>query len=503
MMRICVKAVFVLGLCAVLLLGLQLKEDHHTVHASPLYGGTVVVYSPQDLDYLDPHRYAASGTQEIMLNVFEGLVKPAPDGSVVPAVAKEYSISDDHRTYTFTLREGIRFHNGDEVTVEDVQYSLQRMQELVGGELNNIKEVQILDDSRVQVSLKEVDAAFLTHLVRGVIPESNEGKHNQQPIGTGPFKFIEYIPEVRVVLEKNPYYWQEGLPYLDRAEFRIIPDRETAFMAFQAGQLDIYPRLDHIHMETLGDQYTFITGLENLVQIMAMNNAIEPFDDIRVRQAINYAVDVDEIIELVAYGYGEKLGSNFSPAMEFYYLEGLEDVYDRDLDKAQVLLKEAGYEDGFSMTIKVPSNYDFHVDTAQVIASQLEAVNIDVSLQLIEWGVWLDDVYQGRNYEATIIALSGKLDPHQVLRRYTSDYARNFFNYENSQYDRLIQGAILEVDETVRVEKYQEAQAILSQEVPCVFIMDRVFNVALHPELNGFKIYPIYLIDLTHIHYTE
>lgn len=469
----------------------------------PIYGGEVVIYSPQDFDYLDAHRYVASGTEEVMMNIFEGLVKPAPDGSVVPAVASSYEIAPNNREYIFSLREGIKFHNGEYVTVEDIRYSLERLIEYRPAEFANIKSIDIINEQEVKVVLSEVDAAFVTYLIRGIVPQSNEGLHNQHPIGTGPFKFVDYMPESRLRLERFADYWQEGLPYLDKAEFRIIPDREAALMAFEMGQIDIYPRLDHIHMDYLSQRFNFVTGLENMVQLMVMNNKVEPFDDINVRKAINYAIDVDEIIELVAYGYGIKLGSNFSPAMEFYYLEGLENRYDQDLERARALLKQANYQDGFRMELVVPSVYDFHVDTAQVIASQLERVGVRTDIKLVEWGVWLESVYRGRDYQATIISLTGKLDPHQVLRRYVSDFTANFYNFEHQRFDELINLAIREVDENKRVEMYQEAQQILSDEVPAVYIMDRVFNVGLQPNLAGFKVYPLYLIDLTHIHYTQ
>jgi len=484
------------------------EEEPEEESTGPVYGGEVNVYSPQDPDFLDPHKYVASGTEEIMLNVVEGLVKATPDGDVIPAVAEDYEISEDGLTYTFDLRDGIKFHNGEEVTVEDVKYSIERMagigaEEPLKVDFAVVEKVETPDEDTVVITLKNRDAAFLTYLYNAIIPKSNDGNHNDNPIGTGPFKFVEYLPEQRVVLEKFEDYWNEETPYLDKVTFSIMPDREAAVLAFRSGQLDIYPRIDHIHIEELSEEFRFPTGLENMVQLMGMNHEREPFNDLKVRQAINYAVDVDEIIEAVAYGYGVKLGSNFSPAMEVYYEEGLEDVYNQDIEKAKDLLAEAGYPDGFSTTVSVPSNYAFHVDTAQVIVSQLAEAGIDVEIELVEWGVWLERIYAGRDYDMTIIAFTGKLDPHKVLYRYQTDYQRNFFNYSNENYDQIIDDAIVETNQDTRIELYKEAQRILNEDAVAVYIMDREFNIGMPKNIQGERIYPIYFIDMEYMHFVE
>lgn len=473
----------------------------------PKAGGNVVVVVPQDPDFLDPHLAVASGTSEIMFNVFEGLLKPDKNGNLYPAVAENYEVSEDGLTYTFEIREGIKFHNGKTVTPEDVKYSIER---LMGAETGkplssafaNVERVEILDQKTVAIKIKEYDASFLSNLTAAILPKDN-ADHNANPIGTGPFKFVEYLPEQRLVIEKFDGYWQKGVPYLDRVEFRMIPDNEAALLSFKAGEIDIYPRIDNERLAELGPGFHDIQGMQNMVQLMAMNMAKEPFKDIRVRQAINYAVDVDEIIEAVAHGYGTKLGSNMSPVMAKYYQDGLQDTYNLDVVKAKQLLKEAGYEKGFKTKISVPSNYQFHVDTAQVIANQLKKVGIEAEIEMVEWGVWLDRVYKGRDYELTIIGLTGKLDPHQVLVRYKSDNPGNFFNYNNPAYDSLMEEAAREIDDNKRAEIYKEAQKKLVEDAAAVYIMDPNYTVAMKSNLDGYTLYPLYVQDMSTIYYTE
>jgi peptide/nickel transport system substrate-binding protein len=467
----------------------------------------VVVVVPQDPDYLDPHLASAAGTYEMMFNVYEGLVKPASDGTLHPAVAEKYTISEDGLTYTFILRKGIKFHNGREVTTKDVKYSLERLMGTHTGKplssfFQKVLTVQAPDDQRIIIKLKEVDASLLSSLKAAIIPKDNPDP-NTNPIGTGPFRFVEYRPGQRVIMEKFEDYWDHGLPLLDKVEFKIIPDRESALIALKTGTIDIYPRIDNNRVSELGDELYYLQGMQNLVQVMAMNIKRKPFDDLRVRKAINYAIDIDEIIEMVAFGFGTKLGSGISPSMAQFYEPGLEDKYRYNQEKAKELLAAAGFKNGFKTTISVPSNYQFHVDTAQIIVEQLKRVGIEAKIELVEWAVWLQRIYKGRDYEMTITGLSGKLDPMPVLIRYTSDYPNNFFNFSNPEFDALNWQAVGENDLEKRAELYKKAQRILAEEAAAVFIMDPNYTVALKKNLAGYKIYPIYVQDMSSVYYTK
>jgi len=483
-------------------------EPDNTGAGGKKEGGNVVVVIPQDLDYLDPQLAVAAGTSEVLFNIFEGLLKPNEKGELYPAVAESYEISPDGLTYTFKLRSGVKFHNGQAVTSADVKFSYERLAGIGTGKplstaFGSVQSIEAPDPSTVVIKLKENNSSFLTALTAAIIPNGYENS-NKQPVGTGPFKFKEYLPGQRLVVEKFADYYVKGVPSLDQVEFRIVTDPEAALLALKSGEVDIYPRIGTEKLEELDDAaYTKLSAPQNLVQLMTFNIARKPFDDIRVRQAINYAVDKDEIIQGVALGKGTKLGSNISPVLEKYYQPGLEDTYPTDIDKAKSLLAEAGYKDGFETTLSVPSNYQFHVDTAQVIAQQLEKIGIKVKIETVEWAVWLDRIYKGRDYDLTIIGLDGKLNPYDILNKYLSDARNNFFNYKSEAFDETLKAAVKEIDDAKQVELYKKAQTILAQDAAAVYIMDPNLNVALSNKLAGYKQYPLYVQDLSTVYFTE
>jgi peptide/nickel transport system substrate-binding protein len=210
-----------------------------------------------------------------------------------------------------------------------------------------------------------------------------------------------------------------------------------------------------------------------------------------------------DIIDGVFGGYGTELHTNFSPVMDFYYNHDLDNYYKRDLAKAKQLLEEAGYGDGFEMEITVPSNYYQHVNSSQILASEAEALNIKVNIKNVEWGTWLEEVYTNRNYQSTIIGLAGKIDPNDILSRYETTYKRNFINYSNPQYDKIIEEAAKTVDENKRAQLYKEAQKILSDTSASVWLCDPNNTAVMRKDLVGYKYYPAGLIDFASLRYEK
>ena len=351
----------------------------------------ITVGIAQDLDEsLDPHKAVAAGTKEVMFNVFEGLMKPTPEGDLIPAVAEKYEISDDQLTYTFTIRDGIKFHNGDPVTAEDVGESLARCKN--GGDgifeveaFSNIQHIETADSRSISITLGEPDSEFLSYLTAAVLPAGYDGQ-DTAPVGTGPFKFVSHVLQDSIVLERFDGYWGEPA-YLDKVTFKIIENADSILMSLQSGAVDLFAHLTSTQVAQLGNEFNIEEGTMNLVQAMYLNNAVAPFDDVRVRQALCYAIDRQQILDLAFDGYGSLIGSSMYPAFGKYFDDSLTNYYPYDVEKAKALLADAGYPDGFSMTITVPSNYQPHLDTAQVIVEQLKQVGIAGGLGQA-WGVW-------------------------------------------------------------------------------------------------------------------
>lgn len=271
----------VLGGCGADSTGESSQENsskESVVQSEAVYGGSVVVGIQQDIDSLDPHKATAAGTKEILFNIFEGLVKPDENGNLICAVASDYSISDDGLVYTFTLRDNVKFHNGNTVTGEDVKYSLERAAGLLDGTplistLQTIQSVDILDNKTVQVTVGAANTELIYSFVAAIIPAGSGEDTAADPVGTGPFSFVSYTPQEGIVVKKNTDYWQEGLPYLDEVEFKITGSADTALLELQGGSIDIYAYLTDSQANTLKDTFQVVSSPSNVVQALFLNNA--------------------------------------------------------------------------------------------------------------------------------------------------------------------------------------------------------------------------------------
>ena len=474
----------------------------------PSYGGSVTVAIAQDLDdTLDPHMVVSAGTEEVLFNVFEGLVKPNSEGELIPAVASDYDISEDGTTYTFTLREGILFHNGDPVTVDDVVYSLDRLAGTESGQplvsaYSLIKSIEATDEQTVVITLNEGNTEFLAYLTEAIIP-ADYADQATAPIGTGPFKFVSRTPQEGMVIEKFEDYW--GTPaYLDRVEYKVISNADTLVMSLQSGAVDLCAHLTSTQTAQLGEEFQILEGTMNLVQALYLNNAVAPFDNELVRQALCYAVDRQQILDLAFDGYGALIGSSMYPAFAKYFDDSLTDYYTYDPDKAVELLTQAGYPNGFDMTITVPSNYQPHMDTATVLVEQLKAVGINATIEPIEWESWVADVYTGRQFQSTVVGVdASNMTARALLERFTSDYDRNFINYNNADYDALFQQAIACYDDAEQTALYKQMERNLTEHAANVYIQDLADLVALRTGLEGLQFYPIYVLDLSTVRYAQ
>ena len=474
-------------------------------------GGEVVIGISQDLgNSLDPYQMTAAGTREVLFNVYEGLVKPDKDGDFVAAVAADLPhISEDGRTYTFTLREGISFHNGDPVTVEDIVKSFETcaattVDTALAAALSAVTSIEAANENTVVLTLAEPNGDMLSYVSSVYIVPADYTGNTTAPVGTGPFRFVSRSVQSNVVLEKFAEYW--GTPaYLDKITLQIYENATALMVALGNGSLDMSIHLTVDQVDALGSsEYKTVEGTMNLVQALYLNNAAEPFNDQRVRQALCYAVNVDELLALTAGGHGTKLGTSIYPAFGKYFDPTLADAYPQDLEKAKGLLADAGYEDGFSMTITVPSNYTPHMNTAEVLVEQLAQVGIQAKINPVEWETWLSDVYNGRNFQSTVIGFDATtLTPGALLNRWVSDNGKNMIGYNNPAYDQLIAQAEATIEDEERTELYKSAAKLLSDTAANVYLQDMADFVVMKKNLDGYAFYPLYVMNLATLHYVE
>ncbi len=467
----------------------------------------VTVGIAQDLDNsLDPHKTVKAGTREVMFNVFEGLVKPTPNGDLIPAIAETYTVSDDHRTYTFQLRKDVQFHNGDTVTAEDVLYSIQRCADASETGIVPVEAVSVItdmsapDEGTVVITIEEPSNEFVSYLTNPVIPADYDGQ-DTDPVGTGPFRFVSRAAQDNLVLEKFDGYW--GTPaYLDRVTYKIMENTDGLLLSLQSGAIDICAHISTTQIPQLQEDFNIEEGTMNLVQALYLNNAEKPFDDVRVRQALCYAVDRQQILDLAFDGYGSLIGSSMYPAFGKYFDDSLTNYYSHDPEKAKALLAEAGFPNGFSMTITVPSNYQPHMDTAQVIVEQLKAVGVNAEIIPVEWESWVEDVYTGRQFQSTVVGVDAStMTARALLERFTSTAGNNFINYNSPLYDSLFVKAISSGGDEAQTEFYKEMEADLTKNAANVYIQDLADLVAVRKGLTGLQFYPIYVLDLSTIRY--
>src|SRR5438477_3717335 len=368
---------------------------------------------------LDLTATPASATAAVVFyNVQEALVKVDRHGKLVPWLAERWHTTDN-RNYTFFLKRGVHFHNGRELLAADVKYVFERAmnpetKHPYPGYYASIGDIIVKDDYTITFSLKSLNANFLLNLARQgsvIYPREAVDTLKSAPVGTGPFKLAEWVRGDRIVLTRNPDYHVQGLPRLDRVVFRFIPDPNATLAALTGGALaaslfGLGP--EHVAELRKDPRFEVTVGETTNDVIMAMNNGKKPFSDVRVRRAITYGINRPEVVKLAMFGLGRVIGSNVDP-LNPYFVD-LAGAMPYDPARAKKLLAEAGYANGFEAVLKVAPQYYYTVRSGEVLTDQLKKVGVNVKIEQIEWGQWLDRVFcrpasgcKEPDYDLTII----------------------------------------------------------------------------------------------------
>ena len=456
--------------------------------------------------HLDPTSAAAGAIDQVLYaNVFEGLTRFGPDGSVQPGLAASWTISDDGLSYTFQLRDGVTFHDGTTFEASDVVFSLDRaraedstnaQKALFAG----IEGVEALGDSSVRIDLAAPQGNFLFNLAWGdavmVAPESI-GDIKNLPIGTGAFRFEQWRRGDQVSLTRNADYWGEPAS-LEAATFKFISEPTAAYAAMLAGDIDAfysYPAPENLAQFERDPRFTVLSGNTEGETILAMNNQQAPFDDIRVRKAVSHAIDRQAVIDGAMFGYGTPIGTHFAPHNPDYVDLTANAAFDPAL--ARDLLAQAGYAEGFSTTLKLPPP-SYARRGGEIIAAQLREVGIEAEISFLEWAQWLEQVFRGYDYGLTIVSHTEPMDINIYAR---PDY---YFQYDNPDFQALIETLAVESDPAARSALLAQAQTTIAEDFVNGYLFQLALTSVVDAKLQGiWKDAPTQAVDLTGVRWAD
>jgi peptide/nickel transport system substrate-binding protein len=495
---------FLLG--ALLILSLSGCGDKETIAEKT----RMVVPIKVSFGSIAPNADISGSTKEVIRNMNQGLLKfDVEEKKIVPALAQEMKIDENGRSYTFILRDGIKFHNGKMITPEDVKYSFERVSGLSGKNVlepvlkNILESVEIVDNKTVKINLKEEtkNSSIIYDIADVFIVPNNitEEELEKKPVGAGPYKFVEYFPGEKIILESFKDYYL-GEPEVKEVEFKIYGEGSGRVLAFKNGEIDFLPlTVENKEEISKNPDIQIIKNLANDTNILYLKNTNPKFSDKRVRQAIWQGIDMDRIIKTLTLGSGAKEGSHMSPYLTEFYQENLENNYPYNPEKAKELLKEAGYENNLKFTLTTISENPIENDMALFIKEDLAKVGVEVEVIPIPWGQYLPEVYRAHKYDAAILRVMGYVDPFKILKRYRTNDSANVGEYSNQKVDELIKQAYSTYNPEERANIYKEVQKILNEDVAAVYMFDQGYDIALSPKFTGYKNYPFAYIDISTI----
>ena len=466
-------------------------------------GETVIFAIGVDAGSLDPQRVNDNPSAVIMNQIYDTLVEMDGDGNIVPHLATSWEAIDE-LTWEFTLRDDVYFHNGEKMTAEDVAFTFVRSREDEAAPIQIIVDmidqdsIVVVDDYTVRIGTYFPFAPLLSHLAHpatGIISqvaiEELGEDHGENPVGTGAFMFESWDPQEAVRMVRNENFWGE-IPAFERLESRVIPEQNTRAIALESGEVDLALELhptDHDRIANHPDlTHHFIDGMGQTV--MYMNTEIPELSDPRVRQAIVYAIDVEQ---MVAVGWeGTRVFANgFLPPNVFGAVPG-NNPYSQDVDRARQLMEEAGFADGFPLTITTNGDNDVRILMATIMQQQLAEINIEIDINPMEFAAMIEKLDRNEGEHELVIlgwtTVTGDADYALFPLYHSSNHGPggNRSNFVNARFDELVEIGRENADPAVRAQAYADAQEILAEYIPTMMIDFTTWSVGAGNHIHNF-----------------
>ncbi len=462
-------------------------------------GGTLRVGVQGDPVELDPGLVLLDAAGLVIDFAYEGLTHEGPDLSPQPRLATDWTVSDDGLTYTFNLRQGVKFHNGRDFVADDVKYTIDRIMDPDTGspwqgDTNSIDSVEVIDDATVALNLNRPDVSILSVLGRRgftIVPQEEVEAHGdlrQVMVGTGPFRFVEFVPNSHLTLEKNEDYWLEGRPYLDGLEVQVIPDDTARTTALVSDTVDLIE-------STPAQDYETIDAAENLDRIggesanlrwIVFNQRREPWDRPEVRRAIAKGIKRQQMIDAAVFGQGEPIEGVYPPS---FWAGWPEPAPEGDIEAAAAELAELGLPEDLNPGILSWAEYDFLLNTSLVFQEQLNQMGIESEIDAVENATYLERHFAG-DFDIAVMGAGGYRDPNDFLAQaWSTDGATNAAGYSNPRMDELLLEAVAETDQDTRRELYLEIQELGIQDLPWLMLYTSATYTGLNTRVKGFQHY--------------
>lgn len=446
---------------------------------------------------LDPAQTKDTISYLVVYQLFDTLVREEPDGTIAPALAESWEFDDSGMELTMKIREGVKFHNGETMTTEDVAWSMNRAiaSSYTSAVSNTMDRMEVVDDTHVKLFLKEPYVAVLSCLTSANLAIVNKKAAEEagddfakNPVGSGPYQYVGWSTGEKIEMASFDDYWR-GAPAISDLTFKIHTDKSTAAIALEKGEVDVlyFPNTsDKQHLDSLPN-VTWADGMASTLWYVAFNNREGVFADQRLREAVCYALDRDSIILGGADGLGLPTESCIPMSTEFYNpdFKG----YEQDLDKAKQLMAEAGYADGLNITMKTNQSSQYSKPT-EIIQAQLAEIGINVNIELMERAAYLESTQTDCDYEMTFYVITNNIsDPDYICtRRFHTSMeggGNNFTLHRIEGLDALIDEARGEKDKDKRQALYDEINEKIYENAVIMPLYQGMTFIAYNSELNG------------------